>query len=83
MNHSYTIQKELIARMNKTLSDELIEQWLVKHHFKSVMSSTDSISGKVWYDEEQFHELFHPFTSSLHPIDRKRIETLSDLWDKQ
>lgn len=69
--------------MNKTLPSELIEQWLMKHHFKSVMSSMDSMSGKVWYDEKQFHELFNPLSSSLHPIDRKRIETLSDLWDKQ
>lgn len=69
--------------MNKTLPGELIEQWLMKHHFKSVMSSMDSMSGKVWYDEKQFYELFNPLSSSLHPIDRKRIETLSDLWDKQ
>ena len=84
MSHSYSIQTELITRMNVTLPLEVIEQWLVSHNLKAIqVDREESIHSTVWVNEEQYHKQMDPFTSSYHPIDRKRIETLSELWNKQ
>lgn len=84
MKCSYSIQTELITRMNVTLPLEVIEQWLASQNLKAIqVDRKKSVHSTVWVNEEQYQEQMNPFTSSYHPIDRKRIETLSELWNKQ
>ena len=80
----YSIQTELITRMNVHIPLETIRQWLIKHKLKAIkVDENRSVHNTVWVNESQYTALLDPLASSQHPIDRKRIETLSDLWDKQ
>ena len=70
--------------MNVDLTVTQIEEWLEQQSMQSfTINPHDPLCGKVWYSEKQYHDLFNPFMLSQHPLDRKRVETLSDLWNKQ
>ena len=80
------IAEQLRARKGVEVGPEVIEAWLHEHNFKEMANVKcvdwdDPICHSIWVDETSFWKNLDPFQLTHHPIDKKRIKTLSDLWD--
>ena len=74
------------ARTGKHMNPRFVLEWLRKKGLQDVRpisreARRNDFEGIVFVDEKKYEELLSPFTEGQHPIDKKRIDVLSNIWD--
>lgn len=74
------------AKTGKHMNPRFVLDWLRKKGLKEVQTigreqRRDDFEGIVFVDEKKYDEMLSPFTEGQHPIDKKRIDVLSSIWD--
>ena len=68
------------------MNPSFVLQWLRELGFKEIETiekkhRENDYEGVVFVDEMQFKELLNPINEGQHPIDKKRMDILSNIWD--
>lgn len=74
------------AKTGNHMNPRFVLDWLRKKGLKEVQTirkeqRRDDFEGIVFVDEKKYDEILSPFTEEQHPIDKKRIDVLSNIWD--
>ena len=87
MTYRTNLVNEIRVRKKHRVSEETVRKWLasstsIKRFYSLDRYANTDVDGTLWINEKQYENKFNPLSITNHPIDVKRIESLSDLWNQ-